>query len=49
MASMSVEQMREAILKTYRGDQWKWRVKKMSDNQVLAVYNSMRERKILRG
>lgn len=35
---MSVEQMRAAILKVYSGDRWAYKVKRMSDKQVIAVY-----------
>jgi hypothetical protein len=36
---MSVVQMRESIKKVYPGEKWNKRVSKMSDNQVIAIYN----------
>lgn len=38
---MSVEQMRDALMKAYPGQRWSDKVKKMSDNQVIAVYYRM--------
>lgn len=38
---MSVEQMREALRKSYPGPAWSAKVDKMSDHQVLAVYNRL--------
>lgn len=38
---MSVEQMRAAIAKAYSGQRWEDKVKAMSSNQVIAVYNRM--------
>ena len=35
---MGIEQMRTVILSVYPGDGWKQKVKKMKDNQVMAVY-----------
>lgn len=35
---MSVEQMRESILKAYSTDSWKAKVKKMEESQVIAIY-----------
>ena len=37
---MNVELMRSEIAKAYPGDDWKKRVKRMSDEQVIAVYHS---------
>ena len=36
---MSVEQMRAEIMKLYPGSGWRSRVLKMSDAQVVAIYN----------
>lgn len=38
---MGVEQMRSAIVKAYPGKKWADKVKKMSDNQVIAIYNRL--------
>ena len=35
---MNVETMRSEIAKVYSGDGWKNKVKKMPENQVVAVY-----------
>ena len=35
---MNVETMRSEIAKVYTGDGWKRKVKKMPENQVVAVY-----------
>jgi hypothetical protein len=35
---MSIDNMRIAIATVYPGAKWFQRVKKMSDNQVLAIY-----------
>lgn len=40
---MTVEEMRAAISELY-GLGWKWRVGRMSENQVIAVYFSCLER-----
>jgi len=45
---MSIQMMREALLKQYPGEKWKWRVDNMSDNQVIETYNSMLSRGILK-
>lgn len=36
---MSIEQMRDAVMKLYSGIAWKERVKKMTDGQIIAIYN----------
>ena len=36
---MSIEQMRELVISVYPGKAWEERVRKMSDNQILAIYN----------
>lgn len=41
---MTVERMREALLVAYSGDKWKRKVWSMPDNQVIAVYKSMKSR-----
>lgn len=35
---MSIELMRDAILKVYPGKAWEDKVANMSDNQIIAVY-----------
>ena len=39
---MTIDQMRGEILKVYPGDAWKYRVARMHDNQVIAVYYSFK-------
>ena len=41
---MSVEQMRAKISEVYESDRWRLRVKMMPDNQVIAIYRTMRDR-----
>ena len=41
MATLSVQQMRNLIQSAYSGAGWKHRVERMSDGQVVAVYNRM--------
>ena len=41
MAWMSIEQMREEILRVYHEDGWRYKVLEMSDNQVAAIYKRM--------
>jgi hypothetical protein len=45
---MSVEQMRKAVEEAYPGEKWKNKVKHMSDNQVLAVYTRLLDKKKLK-
>ena len=40
MASVSVDDMRYLIARVYPSDNWKKRVRRMSDNQVCAIYFS---------
>lgn len=44
---MSVPDMRTAIAKVYPGTAWKYKVAKMSDQQVMAVYFSFVNRKLV--
>ena len=45
---MSINQMREYVIDQYRGSlTWPARVKKMSDNQVIAIYYKMRGQRSL--
>lgn len=39
---MNTEQMRQAILGAYSGPRWADKVKKMSEGQVFAVYNRLK-------
>lgn len=39
---MTTEQMRQVILGAYPGPKWADKVKKMSEGQVFAVYNRLR-------
>ena len=41
---MSVEQMRAKISEVYESDRWHRRVQLMPDNQVIAIYRTMRDR-----
>ena len=41
MAWITVDQMREEILRVYPEDGWRYRVLEMSDRQVAAIYNRM--------
>lgn len=41
MAWLSVDQMRDEILRVYPWEGWVLRVKEMSDRQVAAIYNRM--------
>ena len=43
MASVSVDDMRYLIARVYPSDNWKKRVRRMSDNQVCAIYFSFLE------
>lgn len=40
---MTIEQMRENISKAYPSDKWKFRVKTMPENQVIAIYYSFQQ------
>lgn len=44
---MTVQQMRDAILKVYDTESWKKKVANMYDDQVIAIYHNFVERKIL--
>jgi hypothetical protein len=45
---MSVDQMREYVIKRYPGSlTWAARVKKMPDNQVMAIYYNLKQRESL--
>ena len=46
---MSTAQMRAYIKEAYPGDAWYQKINKMSDKQVLAVYTSFMNRKLLKG
>lgn len=44
---MSIEQMRAEVANLYAGQAWKQRVMRMSDAQILAIYNrQVRDRKV---
>jgi len=36
---MSIEQMRDAVMRLYPGDGWRIRVMNMKDAQIVAIYN----------
>lgn len=44
---MSVPNKRAAIAQVYSGQGWKYKVAKMSDQQVMAVYFSFVQRKLI--
>ena len=46
---MSIEQMRSMITQVYPGPIWSWRVKNMSDNQVIAVYHNFMAKGLFTG
>ncbi len=37
--SMTIEQMRAEVARLYHGQKWKDRVARMSEKQILAIYN----------
>lgn len=44
---MTTEEMRAALIKLYPGPKWKYRVDRMTEQQVFAVYSRMkRENKL---
>jgi hypothetical protein len=45
--TMSIELMRKAIEKVYPNETWKKKVSKMTNGQILAIYNRMLENKQL--
>lgn len=38
---MTIAQMRELLAQAYPGSDWPYKVKRMKDSQVLAVYNRL--------
>jgi hypothetical protein len=40
----NVNQMRQAIIAAYPGKSWKQKVNQMSDNQIIAIFSSLKER-----
>lgn len=38
---MNVANMREWVANAYSGEQWKKKVKQMSDSQIIALYHSL--------
>ena len=42
--SLSVDDMRFLISQVYRGDKWKYKVKHMTNQQVIAIYLSFCEK-----
>lgn len=40
---MNVAMMRTEIIKAYPGESWKKKVKNMPENQVVAIYNSLKK------
>ena len=44
---MTIEQMRDAVIKLYPSPRWKQKVMRMHDNQVIAIFRSSVERKRL--
>lgn len=44
---MTIQQMKDAIVKVYDTASWKKKVENMYDNQVIAIYHNFLERGIL--
>lgn len=44
---MTIQQMKDAIVRVYDTTSWKKKVENMYDDQVLAIYHNFRERGIL--
>jgi len=44
---MSVEQMRDAIIKVYPNDTWETKVRRMTDRQIIAIYHRFLEEKLI--
>lgn len=36
---MTIEQMRKNIIQVYPGAQWKYKVERMSDNQIIRIHS----------
>lgn len=45
---MSVEQMRACVIKVYDSPSWRNKVAKMGDGQIIAIYNSFKEKRKLK-
>ncbi|NLV66791.1 MAG: hypothetical protein GXY14_03850 [Spirochaetes bacterium] len=45
---MDIGNIRDFVAAGYRGDKWKNKVNRMSDQQVIAIYHSMQRRKEVR-
>lgn len=39
--SISIDEMREEVIRAYPGDIWREKTNAMSDSQVIAIYNSI--------
>lgn len=35
---MTNDQMRDKVMEAYRGDNWKQKVRRMPDDQIIAIY-----------
>jgi hypothetical protein len=46
---MSAAEMRMAVSKAYDGEKWKDRVKKMPEDQLVAIYYSLIKSKKIKG
>ena len=46
---MNIRNMRDFVAAGYRGDKWKNKVDRMSDQQITAIYYSMQRRNDLKG
>ena len=44
---MTVNMMKEAIIKAYEGKKWREKVLSMSDNQVIAVYRRLQRKGVV--
>jgi hypothetical protein len=46
---MSLEEKKIMIIKAYPGGDWVWKVEKMSEAQIHAIYNSLLKNNRLKG
>ena len=42
---MTIEQMRAYLMSEYTGEKWKIKVRRMSDEQIVAIYKRLISRK----
>ena len=49
MATVSIAQMRSEVLYAYPGADWPYKVEKMSDKQIAAIYQRLMDKKRKKG